>query len=561
MPDVRIVTLGGIEIGSTAGRPVANTTRKTQALLVYLALAPGRPHPRSKLAAMLWQDSDESQARGSLRQALTSLRQAAGFGPEALATTADQVTLAPGAAEVDAIAFEAAAGGASLDDLEAAAACYRGDFLDGFDARAPGFEDWMLAERYRLHARAVDLLRRLRHRHAEAGDSDRAVVVALRLLALEPLEEEAHRALMRLYAGHGRAEAALRQFHICREVLARELAVQPQAETEALYRENPRSPPRPPAAADRGLRRARGRPRAASRGRDPPGDRPRLRVCRRAGVCRPRAAAPPLRPSASGHPRPCRESRRSDRAAPRRWCHRGLRSLPRPYRRRRARPPYRSAASGRHRMAGCRRPPRAARRDRGRAGAPVAVRGQPWRRSQRPGAQARHPARGPRSGRRDPRRRRQLGAGPRGAQRGPPPRPHPRRRRRAQGVLRRAPRRRRRPALAVHRPGRRVRPAGGRAAGSPRPGAGPDRPDPRRGRHRQDPARRRVRPCRRGARFRSPRRPRPRLRRGPRRRRHPGRRRQPAPRGRGWRHRGRGRRAGHRRRALFLRTGKPSSST
>ena len=237
MPDVRIVTLGGIEIGSTAGRAVANTTRKTQALLVYLALAPGRPHPRSKLAAMLWQDSDESQARGSLRQALTSLRQAAGFGPEALATTADQVTLAPGAAEVDAIAFEAAAGGASLDDLEAAAACYRGDFLDGFDARAPGFEDWMLAERYRLHARAVDLLRRLRHRHAEAGDSDRAVVVALRLLALEPLEEEAHRALMRLYAGHGRAEAALRQFHICREVLARELAVQPQAETEALYRE------------------------------------------------------------------------------------------------------------------------------------------------------------------------------------------------------------------------------------------------------------------------------------------------------------------------------------
>ena len=237
MPELHIATLGAIEIRSVSGEPIAIATRKAQALLAYLALHPGRPNARSKLAAMLWQDSDESQARGSLRQALTSLRQAAGFGPEALATTTDHVTLASGATEVDAIVFERAAGGASLHDLERAATAYRGDFLDGFDARAPVFEDWMLAERYRLHARAVDVFRQLRDRYAGAGDADRAVIVALRLLALEPLEEEAHRALMRLYARQGRAEAALRQFQTCREVLARELGVQPQAETEELYRE------------------------------------------------------------------------------------------------------------------------------------------------------------------------------------------------------------------------------------------------------------------------------------------------------------------------------------
>ena len=52
--------------------------RKTQLLLAYLALNTGQRHPRDKLAALLWQDRPEEQARQSLRQCLFTLGKALG---------------------------------------------------------------------------------------------------------------------------------------------------------------------------------------------------------------------------------------------------------------------------------------------------------------------------------------------------------------------------------------------------------------------------------------------------------------------------------------------------
>ena len=54
-------------------RPTRLPTRKVQALLAYLVLHP-EAHTREKLAARLWGDSPDEQARGSLRKALTLLR-------------------------------------------------------------------------------------------------------------------------------------------------------------------------------------------------------------------------------------------------------------------------------------------------------------------------------------------------------------------------------------------------------------------------------------------------------------------------------------------------------
>src|ERR1700755_411764 len=53
--------------------PVLLRNKKGQALIAYLALQPGL-HPREKLAALLWPDSDDEAARQSLRQCLSGLR-------------------------------------------------------------------------------------------------------------------------------------------------------------------------------------------------------------------------------------------------------------------------------------------------------------------------------------------------------------------------------------------------------------------------------------------------------------------------------------------------------
>ena len=60
------------------------------------------------------------------------------------------------------------------------------------------------------------------------------VETAHRLLALDPLDEGAHRALMLAYARTGRPALALRQYLACRRALVDGLGVEPSAETAAI---------------------------------------------------------------------------------------------------------------------------------------------------------------------------------------------------------------------------------------------------------------------------------------------------------------------------------------
>ena len=77
---LRFELLGGFAVTFDDGRPCVLPTRKTQALLAYLALPAGRFHSREKITALLWGDAPEAQARQSFRQALARIRRAVGDG-------------------------------------------------------------------------------------------------------------------------------------------------------------------------------------------------------------------------------------------------------------------------------------------------------------------------------------------------------------------------------------------------------------------------------------------------------------------------------------------------
>jgi len=66
--------LGGFEAQLQAGAALVLPTKKTQALLAYLALPLGQSHPREKLATLLWGDMQDAQARGNLRNALSRIK-------------------------------------------------------------------------------------------------------------------------------------------------------------------------------------------------------------------------------------------------------------------------------------------------------------------------------------------------------------------------------------------------------------------------------------------------------------------------------------------------------
>jgi len=221
-------------------------TRKTQALLAYLALPPGQSHSRDKLATLLWGDRSQAQARSRFRETLFALRRSlTAADPSCLVLTGDTVVLDPSSVDVDVLLFEQLARTGGATARARAVELYRGDFLEGLAFRGTLFEDWLMVERERLRELALESLAALLAHQRDAGATEDALRTALRLLALDPLQEAVHRSAMRLYADLGRRGSALRQYQICTGILERELGVEPEDETGRLYGQILSRPPAP----------------------------------------------------------------------------------------------------------------------------------------------------------------------------------------------------------------------------------------------------------------------------------------------------------------------------
>jgi predicted ATPase/DNA-binding SARP family transcriptional activator len=210
-------------------------TQKTASLLAYLATHPRAPHPREELAELLWPEAAAATGRHNLRTAIYAIRGALeppGDAPgSVLVASREAVSLAPGSFSTDVADFERAAAEAAAGDagaLRRALAVYRGELLPGF------FESWVVSERHRLADLHATLLKRLLD---DLGDAAEAVDVAHRLIACDPLDEEAHVSLMRAYAAQGRVGAALAQYQALAEVLRDELGVEPSDEAQEVARD------------------------------------------------------------------------------------------------------------------------------------------------------------------------------------------------------------------------------------------------------------------------------------------------------------------------------------
>ena len=205
--------------------------RKAQSLFALLALQEGAPIAREIVADMLWTASGPEQARLNLRQCLWSIRHRAGC--DLVQAERQLLRLAENVA-VDARDFQSLAVSPAHPDLSRCADLYRGELLAGLAAVSPRFDEWLTVERQRLRELAAATLRRLAEAQAAAGEFDAAVTAARHLVALDDLNEDAHRLLMRILGQAGRRAEALRQFELCKQTLRRELNIDPDAETGIL---------------------------------------------------------------------------------------------------------------------------------------------------------------------------------------------------------------------------------------------------------------------------------------------------------------------------------------
>lgn len=235
-PPLALRLLGPLEL-RLKGTPVEGVPHKAVALLAYLALTRSR-HTREALALLLWPETEAPQRMDSLRGVLSQLHLC--LGEHWLDVDDASVALAAReAVEVDVERFEllTRASSASPRELAEAVALWRGDFLQGFELELDGcatFLEWHAAQGEHLRSRLVHTLRQLITRHVQAERPREALPYALRLVDMEPLDEQAHCHLMRLYDWCGERERALAQYEACAALLASELGVHPQQETQEL---------------------------------------------------------------------------------------------------------------------------------------------------------------------------------------------------------------------------------------------------------------------------------------------------------------------------------------
>jgi class 3 adenylate cyclase/predicted ATPase len=120
--------------------------------------------------------------------------------------------------------------------------------LEGFHLHAAEFERWLAAVRQELNEKAVSTLDKLLSNRIASGVLEGGFTIATRLLSLDPLRESAHRGLMQLYCKQSRYASALQQYQHCADQLAKELGVEPDAATKALYRQIREQRNKPPNA-------------------------------------------------------------------------------------------------------------------------------------------------------------------------------------------------------------------------------------------------------------------------------------------------------------------------
>src|SRR5437588_6945224 len=208
---LRLSVLGPPEVFHNESR-LSFALRKAQALLLYLAVEGGL-HPRSKLAALLWPDSEPQDARKALRNALTLLRSLLADGDPSAAEhrhlLSEQELLgldpqAPLALDLEVVqqAYHEAQRHSTLPSQEQrpalvtqvqhALALVRGPFLEGFWLREEtGFDAWVQQQQQQWQVRLHLLFERLSSFQETGGELDQARLTLTRWLALDPLAEEA----------------------------------------------------------------------------------------------------------------------------------------------------------------------------------------------------------------------------------------------------------------------------------------------------------------------------------------------------------------------------------
>jgi DNA-binding SARP family transcriptional activator/tetratricopeptide (TPR) repeat protein len=231
----RIKLLGTVAVAGEDGRAsrIMNSARG-MALLAYLIYT-DEVQRREQVADLLWEATSTRQSLMRLRELLARVRK---WLPEVQTTRQTIVFQPANDTFVDLLLLREGLATEDASRLDEALRLYKGDFLANFYLHdAPYFNEWLVMARERLQVEILAAHHRLCQVYAEAEAWSKGVDVARRWVTLASFDEEAHRWLMQLLAQDGQVTAALQAYELCRQILAEELGIEPEAATVELARQ------------------------------------------------------------------------------------------------------------------------------------------------------------------------------------------------------------------------------------------------------------------------------------------------------------------------------------
>ena len=243
---LQIKLFGHIQVSHDNWKTQVSISPISQGLLAYLLLQRHRTHTRDALAALFWGEQNEEKAHGCLNTALWRLRsvlEPAGIPHETylISNHSGEVGFNRTSRHwLDVAMFEEqikkilttpveAVDERKVEKLSDVLQLYRGELLEGH------YDDWVLRERERLRSLHLNCLAYLMRYEKFHGAYEKGLAYGRQILELDPLREEVHRELMRLYMENEQRPLAVRQYKACCEILKEELNIEPMAETQALY--------------------------------------------------------------------------------------------------------------------------------------------------------------------------------------------------------------------------------------------------------------------------------------------------------------------------------------
>ncbi|WP_433758048.1 BTAD domain-containing putative transcriptional regulator [Nocardia sp. CA-135398] len=237
MVRVQIGMLGPLEIRVDDGGLLTVPGARLRALLIALALEPGRAVPKATLVDWIWGEQPPSDAANALQALVSRLRRALPDGAIDVQAGGYRLTVEPSA--VDAVRFEQlldqARGGDDAHQAELlreAVELWRGALMQDVGVQDSAAVDAVIA---RLEGLRLAAMEDLYEAEIRLGRGTELVSELTELVARHPVRERLVAALMRALAAAGRGAEALVVYQRAREALADTLGVDPAPELSALH--------------------------------------------------------------------------------------------------------------------------------------------------------------------------------------------------------------------------------------------------------------------------------------------------------------------------------------